>query len=77
MSDYRYPSNDDEHSDRPWVADTKSATTEKFEKAAAEEREKEAKRRHIKWWIIVLAIVTLLIVIGIVSDIAVIRHIAK
>ena len=75
MSEYKYP--DDEYSDRPWVADTKSATAEKFEKAAAEERKKEAKRRNIKWWIIVLTIVALLIVIGIAADIAFIRHIAK
>lgn len=75
MSESRYP--DNEYSDRPWFADTKSETAVKFEKAAAEEREKEAKRRNIKRWIIVLAIVTLLIVIGIAGNIAFIRHIAK
>ena len=75
MSDFRYPDND--YSDRPWVADAKSETAEKFEKSAAEEREKEAKRRNIKRWIIVLAIVALLIVIGIAGNIAFIRHIAK
>lgn len=75
MSEWKYP--DGDYSDRPWVADTKSETAEKFEKSAAEEREKEAKRRNIKRWIIVLAIVTLLIVIGIAGNIAFIRHIAK
>lgn len=75
MSEWKSP--DNEYLDRPWVADTKSETAEKFEKAAAEEREKETKRRNIKRWIIVLTIVTLLIVIGIAADIAFIRHIAK
>ena len=67
---------DNEYSDRPWVAETKSETAQRFEKEAEEERQREAKNRHIKWWIIILAVITLLIVISTISEIGIIKRIA-
>ena len=75
MSDRTYPNND-EHDDRPWVAEKKSETTERFEKEAEAERQRETKNRHIKLWIIILAVIALLIVISTISDISIIKHIA-
>lgn len=75
MSDWTYPNND-EHDDRPWVAEKKSETTERFEKEAEAERQRETKNHHIKWWIIVLAVIVLLIVISIIGDISITKKIA-
>ena len=67
---------DNEYSDRPWVAETKSETTQRFEKEAEEERQREAKNRHIKWWIVILAVIALLIMISTISEIGIIKRIA-
>ena len=67
---------DNEYSDRPWVAETKSETAQRFEKEAEEERQREVKKRHIKWWIVILAVIALLTVISRVSEIGIIKRIA-
>jgi uncharacterized ion transporter superfamily protein YfcC len=67
---------DNEYPDRPWVTETKSETTQRFEKEAEEERRRETKKRHTMWWIIILTVIALLIVISTVSEIEIIKRIA-